>query len=85
MLLTIFFYSLGPSISLSWEVEFFGEERMWEKLVTLDTFHWYCDGPKPTLAARRYDAQVRQRKSVALYFGFLVFTLFHSNHSSSFM
>ena len=47
------------------------EERTWTKLVTLDTLHWYCDGPEPTIAARRYDAQVRQRESVTLYLGFL--------------
>ena len=47
------------------------EERMWAKLVTLDTLHWYCDGPKLTTAARRYDTQVHQRESVTLYLGFL--------------
>ena len=31
----------------------------------VDTLHWYCDGPEPTLAAHRYNNQVRQRKSVA--------------------
>ena len=32
------------------------EERTWAKLVTLDILHWYCDGPEPTIATRRYDA-----------------------------
>ena len=40
-------------------------------MVTLDTLHWYCDGPEPTIAALRYDAQVDQRESVTLYSGFL--------------
>ena len=47
------------------------EERMWAKLVTLDTLHWYCDGPEPTIAARRYDTQVHQCESITLYLGFL--------------
>ena len=47
------------------------EERMWAKLVTLDTLHWYCDGPEPTTTARQYNAQVRQREFVTLYLGFL--------------
>ena len=37
-------------------------ERMWAKLVNLDTLHWYCDGLEPTAAAQCYDCQVRQRK-----------------------
>ena len=28
------------------------EERTWAKLVTLDTLHWYCDGPETTTATR---------------------------------
>ena len=28
------------------------EDRMWAKLVTLDTLHWYSDGLEPTTAAR---------------------------------
>ena len=47
------------------------EERTWTKLVTLDTLHWYRDGPKPTTATRRFNAQVCQRESVTLYLGFL--------------
>ena len=47
------------------------EERMGAKLVTLDTLHWYCDGPEPITAACRYNAQVHQRESVALYLCFL--------------
>ena len=47
------------------------EERMWAKLVTLDTLHWYCDGLEPTTTARQYNAQVRQREFVTLYLGFL--------------
>uniref|UniRef100_A0A7N2LC38 Uncharacterized protein n=1 Tax=Quercus lobata TaxID=97700 RepID=A0A7N2LC38_QUELO len=35
-------------------------ERSWTKLVTLDTLHWYCDGPEPTVAACRYNKQVRK-------------------------
>ena len=30
-------------------------ERTWANLVTLDTLHWYCDGPEPTTATRCYD------------------------------
>ena len=44
------------------------EEKTWAKLVNLDTLNWYCDGPEPTIAARRYEAQVCQRKSVTLSF-----------------
>ena len=40
---------------------------MWEKLVTIDTFHWYCDGLEPTTTTHRYDAQVCQRKSITQY------------------
>ena len=40
------------------------EERTWAKLVMLNTIHWYCDGPKPTPEAIRYDTRVCQRKSV---------------------
>ena len=40
------------------------EERTWAKLVTLDTIHWYCDGPKPTPADIKYDARIHQRKFV---------------------
>ena len=47
------------------------EERTWAKLVTLDTLHWYCDGPEPTTTACRYNAQVHQREFVALYLCFL--------------
>ena len=51
------------------------EERTWAKLVTLDTIHWYCDGPQPTPAAIRYDARIHQRKSVFLIsvLGVLIF------------
>ena len=51
------------------------EERTWAKLVTLDTIHWYCDGPQPTPAAIRYDARIHQRKSVVLIsvLGVLIF------------
>ena len=47
-------------------------ERSWTKLVTLDTFHWYCDGPKPSEVARCYDRQVCNRKSVAQYLLFFL-------------
>ena len=40
------------------------EERTWAKLVNLKTIHWYCDGPKPMLAAFKYEAKIRRRKSV---------------------
>ena len=40
------------------------EERTWAKLVVLDTLHWFCDRPEPTVAARPYNVQVYQRKSV---------------------
>ena len=43
------------------------EERTWAKLVTLKTIHWYCDGPEPTAAAVKYEAQIRRRKFVTLY------------------
>ena len=31
------------------------EKRTWAKLVNLNTVHWYCDGPKPTQVAIRYE------------------------------
>ena len=58
-------------------MEFFGEdlriklvERTWKKLITLDIIHWYCEGPKPTAIACRYDKQAYKRKSVAYTFSF---------------
>ena len=39
------------------------EERTSAKLVTLNTIHWYCDGPEPTLEAIKYDTRLHQRKS----------------------
>ncbi|KAF3948419.1 hypothetical protein CMV_025582, partial [Castanea mollissima] len=41
------------------------EERTWAQLVTLDTLHWYCEGPEPTSAARRYDSRVRKQMDAA--------------------
>ena len=29
---------------------------MWAKLVNLNTIHWYCDEPEPTLAVIKYKA-----------------------------
>ena len=46
---------------------------MWEKLITLDTLFWYCDGPKPTIAACRYNIQIRQCKSVTQYIYLFIF------------
>ena len=43
------------------------EERTWAKLVTLKTIHWYCDGPEPTAAAIKYEAQIRRHKFVTLF------------------
>ena len=40
------------------------EERMWAKLVNLNTVHWYCDGPEPTTTAIKYEERTRQRKFV---------------------
>ena len=56
------------------------EEKTWAKLVNLNTLHWYCDGPKPTKVALRYEAQVRARKSIT--FSFLL-CLFNLQRSSS--
>ena len=47
-------------------------EKSWIKLVTLDTLHWYYDGPKPTKAANHYDRQMHNLKSVAQYLLFLL-------------
>ena len=44
------------------------KERTWAKLVNLNTLHWYCDGPEPTKATLRYEAQVQARKSVTFSF-----------------
>ena len=49
-------------------------DRTWAKLVTLNTIHWYCEGPKPTVAAYHHDSQARQRKSIAYYFSFLIYS-----------
>ena len=58
------------------------KKRKWAKLVTLDTIHWYCDGPEPTEATRHYDNQAHRRKSIILYFLllFLVIYLTFSFH-----
>ena len=42
------------------------------KLVTLDTLHWYYEGPEPTKTARCYDRLARQRKSITSFFLFVV-------------
>ena len=47
------------------------EERTWAKLVNLNTLHWYYDGPEPTRAAFRYEAQVRAHKFVTLSFCYI--------------
>ena len=39
------------------------------KFITLDTIHWYCEGPESTEAACRHDHLARKCKSVA-YFPF---------------
>ena len=74
-LLTIFFFAIRqrPQVELE-EFSFLErifaktkpEERTWAKLVTLDTIHWYCDGPDPTPESIKYDARIRQHKSVVL-------------------
>ena len=43
------------------------EERTWDKLVTLDTLFWYCNGPEPTTATRRYDLQIHQHTPITQY------------------
>jgi len=72
-LLTVFFFAIRwrPQVELE-EFSFLErifaktkpEERTWEKLVTLDTIHWYCDGPEPTPAIVKYDAKIRRCKSI---------------------
>ena len=47
-------------------------EKSWIKLVTLDTLHWYYDGPKPTEVANHYDRQMHNLKSIAQYLLFLL-------------
>ena len=54
-------------------------ERTWAKLVTLDTIHWYCDGPQPALIAIRYDAKIRQHKSIVLIFVWRVLIFISNN------
>ena len=44
---------------------------MWQKLITLDTIHWYYEGPKPTAATRCYDEQARRCKSIAHTFSLI--------------
>ena len=75
ILLTVFFFVVRrrPQVDLE-EFSFLEkvfaktkpEERTWAKLVTLDTIHWYCDGPEPTPAAVRYEEKIHRRKSVIL-------------------
>ena len=77
ILLTVYFFAVQrrPQVDLE-EFSFLKkafaktkpEERTWVKLVMLGTIHWYCDGPQPTPTAIRYDARIRQRKSVVLIF-----------------
>ena len=43
-----------------------------DQAVTLDTFHWYCDNPEPTTAARHYDTQIHQRKFVVQHLDFFL-------------
>ena len=38
------------------------EGRRWKDIVTLDTLHAYCGGPKPMLAARRLKDYSCRRK-----------------------
>ena len=74
-LLTIFFFAVRwhPQVELE-EFSFLErifaktklEERTWAKLVTLDTIHWYCDGLEPMPVAIKYNARIRQRKSIIL-------------------
>ena len=73
--LTVFFFAVRrhPQVELeefSLRERIFAktkpEERTLAKLVTLNTIHWYCDGPEPTPAAIKYDAKIRRRKSVVL-------------------
>ena len=40
---------------------------MWAKLVTLDTIHWYHDGPESIETNRRYDNQACRHKSNAFF------------------
>ena len=73
ILLTIFFFVVQrhPQVEFK-EFSFLerifaktkSEERAWAKLVTFDTIHWYYDEFEPTPAAVRYDARIRQHKSV---------------------
>ena len=75
ILLTVFFFVVRrrPQVDLE-EFSFLEkvfaktkpEERTWAELVTLDTIHCYYDGPQPTPTAIKYDAKIRQRKSVVL-------------------
>ena len=75
ILLTVFFFAIRwrPQVDLE-EFSFLErvftktkpEERTWAKLVTLDTIHWYCDGPQPTPTAIKYEAKIHQHKSVVL-------------------
>ena len=57
------------------------EELTWAKLVNLNTVHWYCDGPEPTLTAIKYEERTRQRKSVSIH---IQFDCFLRTYPSSF-
>ena len=48
---------------------------MWAELVNLNTIHWYCDGPEPTLAAIKYEKRTRQRKSISIHIQFDCFSV----------
>ena len=85
--LTVFFFAVRhrPQVELedfSFLERIFAktkpEERTWAKLVTLNTIHRYCDGPKPTPVAIKYDAKIHRCKSVVLIlfeqFSFFIFS-----------
>ena len=60
--------SIHPSITnereafVQWVLEIPFEQRKCRDLITLDTLHTYCDGPKPTPAAHRLNTYSRHRK-----------------------
>ena len=73
--LTVFFFAVRRRSQVELEEFSFLErifaktklkERTWAKLVTLNTIHWYCNEPEPTLIAVKYNAKLCRRKSVVL-------------------
>ena len=58
------------------------QERAWKQLVTLDTIHWYCEGPKPKdFACRQLLCNIFMIIYSSFFILFEKFCLTPSSHS----